>query len=209
MEHVELVDRIYLKVKQMIFDQVLEPGQKLIQEKLASELGVSRSPLLKALQRLESELLVEQIPRRGMYVKRVEIKEIRDIFQCRAVIEGLSAKLAAKNMTPQQVQMLKACFAPFLNQAHIEVSEYAKADRLFHHQIMKWSENAVILRLEILNNIHLRAYQAGLLRPPSETLPEHFAIITALEQKDGKKAETLMRQHIERSLAAIEADINK
>ena len=165
--------------------------------------------MLKALQRLESELLVEQIPRRGMYVKKVEIKEIRDIFQCRAVIEGLSAKLAAENMTPQQVQILRACFEPFLHQKDIDVAEYAKADRLFHHQIMKWSENAVILRLEILNNIHLRAYQAGLLRPPSETMPEHFAIVEALSQKNGNQAETLMRQHIERSLAAIEFDIKQ
>jgi len=71
MEHVELVDRLYLTVKQMILDQQLVPGQKLVQEKLATELGVSRSPLLKALQRLESELLVESFPRRGMYVKQL------------------------------------------------------------------------------------------------------------------------------------------
>ncbi|MEO0733057.1 MAG: GntR family transcriptional regulator, partial [Bacteroidota bacterium] len=68
MEHVELGERVYLAVKKMILDQELKPGQKLVQEKLAERLGVSRSPLLKALQRFEAELLVTSIPRRGMLV---------------------------------------------------------------------------------------------------------------------------------------------
>lgn len=205
MEHIELVDRIYLEVKQMIFDQRLKPGQKLIQEKLSSDLGVSRSPLLKALQRLESELLVEKIPRRGMYVKSMSLKEIVDIFQCRAVIEGLSARLAAVLITKEQIRELKAYFEPFAQKATIDAQAYAIADRAFHTQIMKWSGNAVVMRLEVLSNIHLRAYQAGLLRPPEETLGEHFSIIEALEKRDGSLAEALMRGHIEESLAAFRA----
>lgn len=208
MEHIELVDRIYLEVKKMIFDQRLKPGQKLIQEKLASDLGVSRSPLLKALQRLESELLVEKIPRRGMYVKSMNLKEIEDIFQCRAVIEGLSARLSARLITQEQIQELKAHFEPFAQKTLINVQEYAIADRAFHTQIMKWSGNAVVLRLEVLSNIHLRAYQAGLLRPPEETLAEHFAIIEALEKQDEALAEILMRQHIEASLVAFQEKEN-
>ena len=64
-----------------------------------------------------------------------------------------------------------------------------------------WSgvENAVILRLEVLSNIHLNAYQVGLIRPPEETLSEHFGIIEALEKGDGVLAERLMREHIEKS----------
>ena len=179
MEHVELVDRVYLKIKQMIFDQQLKPGQKLIQEKLSSELGVSRSPLLKALEKLEGELLVEKIPRRGMYVKEMTLNEIIDVFQCRAVIEGLSARLTAGNITD------------------------AEADRTFHTRIMQWSNNKAILRLEVLSNIHLKAYQTGLLRPPEDTLTEHLEIIEAIAAKNGTLAEKLMRAHIEKSIATL------
>lgn len=198
MEHLELADRLYLTVKQMILDQQLVPGQKLVQEKLATELGVSRSPLLKALQRLESELLVERIPRRGMYVKQLATSDIRDIFQCRAVIEGLSARLAAERTTPDQVAELRACFQPFA-QSTSNVEAYARADRKFHDLIMTFSGNAVVARLELLTNIHQMAFQAGLLRPPVETLPEHLAIIEAISIRNGPEAERLMRSHIEQS----------
>lgn len=199
MEHLELVDRLYLTVKGMILDQELAPGQKLVQEKLAAELGVSRSPLLKVLQRLESELLVESIPRRGMYVKQLAATEIRDVFQCRAVIEGLSARLAAERATQADIEVLRACFASFLNQKEIDLSAYGKADRHFHQLIMRYSGNAVVSRLELLTNIHLTAFQAGLLRPPAETLPEHLAIIDAISTRNGSEAERLMRGHIEQS----------
>ena len=203
MEHVELVDRVYLKIKQMIFDQQLKPGQKLIQEKLSSELGVSRSPLLKALEKLEGELLVEKIPRRGMYVKEMTLNEIIDVFQCRAVIEGLSARLTAGNITDEQVAMLRQSIQPFVDTEVIDPKAYAEADRTFHTRIMQWSNNKAILRLEVLSNIHLKAYQTGLLRPPEDTLTEHLEIIEAIAAKNGTLAEKLMRAHIEKSIATL------
>lgn len=200
MKHVELVDRVYDRVKQMIFDQDLKPGEKIRQEKLAEKLGVSRSPLQKALQRLESELLIESIPRRGVIVKEMSSKELIDVFELRAVLEGLSARLAASRLTSTQINKLKSCFEPFLNKTEIDYDDYAKADRYFHDQIMKWSGNEVVTRLEVLSNVHMNAYQAGLFRAPEETLPEHFAIIEALEKQDGNLAEKLMRNHIQLSL---------
>lgn len=195
MEHLELVDRVYNAVKQMILNQELEPGQKLVQEKLAAQLGVSRSPLLKALQRLESELLVERIARRGMYVRQLTPQEIREVFQCRAVIEGLSARLTAEAISPQMLDTLKDCFAPFADGISDDVA-YAAADRRFHQLLMAYSGNAVVQRLELLTNIHAQAFQAGLLRPPATTLPEHLAIIEAIENSDGAAAELRMRAHI-------------
>lgn len=190
----------------MIFDQDLKPGEKIRQEKLAEKLGVSRSPLQKALQRLESELLIESIPRRGVIVKMISSKELIDVFELRAVLEGLSARLAASRLTPVQIEKLKSCFEPFRNKTEIDYDEYAKADRYFHDQIMKWSGNEVVTRLEVLSNVHMNAYQAGLFRAPEETLPEHFAIIKALEKQDGNLAEKLMRKHIQLSLEKFRND---
>lgn len=203
MQHLELVDRVYQEIKQMILDQDLVPGQKLVQEKLAAQLGVSRSPLLKALQRLESELLVESIPRRGVYVKQLAPREIRDIFACRAVIEGLSARLAAERSSVSDIKLLHECFQPFVGAKEIDPVDYAKEDRKFHRLILKLSGNAVIDRLELLTNIHLVAFQVGLLRPPEETLAEHLGIIEAIGKGESAKAELLMRQHIEDSCLVV------
>ncbi|MCV9386709.1 GntR family transcriptional regulator [Reichenbachiella ulvae] len=200
MEHLELVDRIYAAVKQKIFDQELQPGQKITQEKIAAELGVSRSPLLKALQRLETEMLVESIPRRGMYVKSTNINDLIDVFECRAVLEGLSARLTARNITQQQIQTLKDCFSEFIGQKKISMEDYASADRAFHAYILEWSGNQTLSHLEMLSNIHLKAFQAGLIREPKETLTEHLSIIEALENRDQERAEKEMRKHIEQSL---------
>ncbi len=203
LHHVELVDRIYERVKQMIFDRELLPGQKLVQEKLAEQLGISRSPLLKALQRLESELLVEKLPRRGIYVKQLSRQEILDVFACRAVLEGLSARLLAARISEQQITALQRLFKSFTGQEVIDDRNYAIADRQFHSKIMEWSGNTVIPRLEMLSNIHLQAYQVGLLRPPLETLQEHFDIINAMKNGREFQSEQLMRSHIEKSMEAL------
>lgn len=205
LHHVELVDRIYASVKQMIFNQDLKPGEKILQEKIAAQLGVSRSPLLKALQRLESEMLVQSIPRRGVFVKKLAVQEIIDLFQCRSVLEGLSARLAAERATPDEVECLRSFFAPFEHQSPIDGDAYARVDREFHDAIMHIGGNQVVARLEMLSNIHHQAYQVGLLRPPEETLSEHIGIVDAIAAHDGDTAETLIRSHIDRSAQCIVA----
>ncbi|MFY0652237.1 MAG: GntR family transcriptional regulator [Cyclobacteriaceae bacterium] len=202
--HIGLVDSVYLKLKEMIFNQELAPGQKILQEKIAAQLGVSRSPLLKALQKLESEFLVENLPRRGMYVKQMTKKEVVDIFQCRGVLEGLSARLAATKITDAQIQKLEKLFSKFKEQDSIDTKEYAKCDRKFHQSILEIGGNEIVSKLELINNIHLQAFQVGLLKPPNETLGEHLGIIEALKKRDSKKCEELMKSHIESSLKAYE-----
>ena len=203
-EHIELTDRIYAQVKQMIFDQQLMPGQKILQEKLSADLGVSRTPLLKALHRLESEMLVESIPRRGLFVKKMSKQEMIDIFECRSVIEGLSARLAAQRLNAAELQKITQIFQPFAQQTgKLNVEEYAKRDREFHNTLLELSGNKVIPRLEMLSNIHLFAFQVGLVRPPEETLPEHLAIVDALQHHDAEAAEVRMRSHIEKSLESL------
>ncbi|MBN1479274.1 GntR family transcriptional regulator [candidate division KSB1 bacterium] len=204
LEHIELTDRIYSRVKKMIFDQELLPGQKLLQEKLSAQLGVSRTPLLKALHRLESEMLVESKPRRGLFVKQMSVEEIIDIFHVRAVIEGLSARLAAAHVQNEHITFLRQLFQPFRDQHPIDYTEYEKADRQFHNSIMLYSGNKIIARLEMLSNLHLQAFQAGLLRPPEETIDEHFNIIKALAAGDGQQAEQFMRNHIDKSREALQ-----
>jgi DNA-binding GntR family transcriptional regulator len=198
-EHVDLSLRVYDALKGMILSGQLAPGQKITQMKLADEIGVSRTPLLKALQMLEHELLVESVPRRGMFVKSMKPEEIIDAFDCREGLEGIAARLAAKRITDIQLRKLEKLFAPFKDQTDISVKEYGQADQQFHKMLIQFSGNHILPRIEMVGNIHIISYNRGLIRPPKETLPEHDAIIDALSAHDSDLAEQHARAHLRKS----------
>lgn len=198
-EHVDLSLRVYDALKGMILSGQLAPGQKITQMKLADEIGVSRTPLLKALQMLEHELLVESVPRRGMFVKAMKPEEIIDAFDCREGLEGIAARLTAERITDSQLRKLEKLFAPFKDQTDISVKEYGQADQQFHKMLIQFSGNHILPRIEMVGNIHIISYNRGLIRPPEETLPEHDAIIDAIAAHDSDLAEQHARAHLRKS----------
>ncbi|WP_165453879.1 GntR family transcriptional regulator [Hyunsoonleella flava] len=198
-EYTDLSQPIYKRLKEMIRNGELKQGEKIVQEKIAEELGVSRTPLMKALLALENEYLVESIPRRGMYLRVLDYKEIIDIYVCREALEGMAARVLAEKKDKSAVQKLKTCFAPFLNQSEIDEKEYAEADENFHSLLIKLTGNAPLDNIYFFSNIHDKVVGHGLVRTPQDTLEEHFNIIKAIEDGDADKAETLVRSHINKS----------
>lgn len=204
LEHVELSNRIYDRVKQMILSNELQPGEKIRQEKLALDLGVSRTPLLKALQLLETEWLVESLPRRGMVVKKMDREEIVEAFDCREGIECVATRLAAGRITDAQVAKLRKLFDPFRGKGDdVDLKAYKLADQQFHRQIIAISGNRILAKIEVLGNIHPITYREGLIRPPSVTMAEHDGILDALARRDPEAAESRMRSHIRLSRELI------
>lgn len=204
-KHIDLTSWIHEELKSQILEHKLKPGQKIIQEEVAEELGVSRTPLLKVLQMLEAEFLVESKPRRGYYVREISTKEMIDVFECREVLEGLAARLVAEKADKSDLEAIKNCFTPFIESNDpIDENEYEIADQRFHSLISQKCDNKMLSRLEMIGNMHILAYQKGLLRPPEETLPEHKEIIKALINRNGSKAELAMRKHLKRSIHSLE-----
>jgi DNA-binding GntR family transcriptional regulator len=207
-EHIDLSLRVYDSLKSMILSGKLVPGQKIVQMKLAEEIGVSRTPLLKALQTLEHELLVESIPRRGMFVKAMKPEELIDAFECREGLEGVAARLTAEKITDQQMRKLKGLFLPFKgHEQDIALKEYMQADQQFHKLLIQFSQNKVLSRIEMLGNINIICYNQGLIRPPQETLPEHFAMIDAIEKRDAESAEKYAKAHLRKSRDCVAASL--
>jgi len=196
--HTDLSQPIYEKLKEMILNQSLKPGQKIIQEKIAADLGVSRTPLNKALQMLEHEMLVESIPRRGMYVYEVSTAELIEVYYCRESLEGLAARLVALNHRNEFVEKLKKLFKPF-EKTPYNVDKYREADKQFHQLLIDNSGNSMLKKLYFFGNVHTKVVQTGLVRTPEDTLEEHKAIISAIENNDADQAEFEMRNHIARS----------
>ena len=112
-EHENLDQKAYSILKEMIIERRFLPGDKIPQEKLARELGISRTPLVNALKYLVQEKLVEAKPRRGFYVRLFTETEMVSIFELREVLEGLAARRAAKQITDHQVKQLKHFFRQF------------------------------------------------------------------------------------------------
>ncbi len=195
-EHSELSQPVYQRLKEMIVNGSLLPGQKLKQEKLAAELGVSRTPLLKALQSLEHEMLVESIPRRGMFVKEISAQEIIDVYDCREAVESMALRLAIERATDAEILKMKKIFEPFSDTDKIDVKKYQKADENFHDLIIDLSKNPVLKKMSQMSDIHKRVYQYGLVRQPEETLSEHMNIVNAVLSRDFEAADRALRNHI-------------
>ncbi|BHH81882.1 GntR family transcriptional regulator [Desulforhopalus sp. 52FAK] len=203
-----LDQQVYQVVKQMIEERKMLPGEKIPQEKLAKELGISRTPLISALKFLEHEKLVEVKPRRGFFVRLFSIEEMISIFEIREVLEGLSARRAAKYITDKDVTALRAIFEPFKESENtIDLHAYSKADKHFHTFIAEiGSREFLTTILQTLNIVSL-AYQnvasEGLIREPSKTIHDHLKIVEAICTHDPEKAEEAMRCHLRKTILQL------
>lgn len=202
-EHSDLSYPVYRQIREMILRNELKPGEKLLQEKLANQLGVSRTPLLKALRMLEHEFLTESIPRRGMFVKKLSVGEMKEIYEVREAFECMAIKLAARIITPAQLGKLKKLWKPFTGKTMIDPDAYRNADDAFHALLFDFSGNNTLKKAYNLTFVHTRIVQMGLMRLPAETLSEHLEMIDALEKKDPERAARVMSSHITNSKAHI------
>lgn len=198
----ELSKQAYKQVKQMIVSKKLVPGQKIVQEQLADRLGISRTPLRTALQMLEAESLIESIPRRGVVVRQFSNAEIIEIYDCRIALEGTAIRLFVERATQPMIDRLHATLVSFEKGVN-DPRYYQKADSEFHDMIIKNCGNGFLYDLFQKGNLLLCIDMIGLVRPPEETLPEHKAIVSAIDMKDAALAEKLIKQHLERSKQLI------
>lgn len=211
-QYENLDQKVYQIVKQMIENRQLPPGKKIPQEKLAKDLGISRTPLVSALKFLEHEKLIESQPRRGYYVRLFTIEEMISIFEIREVLEGLAARRAAKAITETEAKELRNIFKPFLAVDDItDFQAYSRADRQFHNFIAEIASREFLTSILQTFNIISLAYQyptrEGLIRVPNETLQDHMKIANAICNHDADLAERLMREHLRKAIAELQRTV--
>lgn len=208
-DYENLDQKVYSIVKQLIEDRKLLPGEKIHQEKLAQELGISRTPLIAALKFLEHEKLVEVKPRRGFFVRLFSIEEMISIFEIRELLEGLSARRAARCITAQQTQKMREIFKDFAGINNIvDYSAYARADKQFHTFVAEIGSREFLTTILQTLNIVTLTYQMvdseGLIREPNITINEHLQIIDAICSHNAKQAEELMRRHLQQTIVTLQ-----
>jgi DNA-binding GntR family transcriptional regulator len=180
----------------------MEPGAWIDELKLATEYGISRTPLREAIKVLAAEGLVTMKMRRGAYVTEVNAKDLRDVFHLMAVLEADAAGTVASTATAEQLQALEAL--------HLSLERAAK-DRKDHIRFFTINEAFHVKLLEVANNRWREQMVADLRKVMKlnraqsllktgrieESLAEHAAIMAALTSRDAAAAQAAMRAHIE------------
>jgi GntR family transcriptional regulator, vanillate catabolism transcriptional regulator len=199
-----LDDDAYLKIRAMIADGTLKPGDRIVPEQLARDMGISRTPLLGALKRLFQERIVEWRSRRGVFVRRLSPRELAQIFEVREVLEGLAARRAAENVSRSEVDSLADLFKDIqADETPAMRRIYLQRDYQFHARVLELAANPTLTAgLESLN-ILVSAFAAGLIRSIREGIEEHTEIFAALRARDANAAEAAMRKHIRRSVERL------
>lgn len=192
-----LSQRVYDGLKKMIVSGDLIPGNRLNQKELADKLGVSRTPLLAAFNKLIQENLLESTPNRGVYVKQLSLMEIADLYDIRLQLEPLGAQKAAEHVDDQMIQELSKILNEYEEAVkNDDVLRIIQLDALFHSSIMKFSKNSFLYNMVVNFDIIMVSNRIGLLNEHHKSLEEHKALLEAISDGNTEKAKTIMYNHI-------------
>jgi DNA-binding GntR family transcriptional regulator len=197
------VDRAYLAIRRRILDNHWPPGFQALENALAGELEMSRTPVREALIRLQNEGLVEVIPRHGMRVLPVSPSDMAEIYEILTSLESLAAELAARRK-PGAAELAPLEKASRDMEAALKrdgLEAWAEADERFHRHLVELCGNRLLAAL--VYNVWDRAHRARMftlrLRPtPVNSTLEHRAVVKAIRAGDAAKAALLHRKHRER-----------
>lgn len=197
-KHPALHDLVYRELKQAILRGELRPGDRLIEDRLAADLGVSRNPVREAIRALSSEGLVEVASRRGAQVVRRDSRDAGEAIEVRALLEAHNARLAARHGNPQVLK--RAVTVLEKGQAVLQSGKLAGLVELnaqFHAALAEAGNNRLLG--ELLST--LRARSALFFSPDAphrqeRNWVEHAAILNAIVAGDENLAAELAMQHI-------------
>jgi DNA-binding GntR family transcriptional regulator len=195
-------DRAYTALKDVILglDIYDRPGEvRLDERRLASDLGISRTPVREAMAQLEREGFVRSVPRRGIYVVRKTKAEVIELITAWAALESMAARLITQNAPDQEIAKLRAMFATFENgHLHAKLDEYSEVNIEFHQTIIRMSSNRVLIDLAANLFAHMRMIRRktiGESDRADRSIRDHMNIIQAIELRDTGRAEALVRDH--------------
>ncbi len=198
---VNLSNLAYRSISEMIRDRRLRGGDVIVEQRLAEALGISRTPLREALQRLEGEGLVRKTANRSFVVRLVDLTEYLQSLKVREILEGEAAALAVGRIPPQTLRAVRAEILELEAATSYHTDAHWLSDDNLHGLFIDHCGNDVmadmIRSLRVTTRLFEIARLSDRLGPDSR---EHLAIVDALESGDAKAAKKATQTHI-RSLA--------
>jgi DNA-binding GntR family transcriptional regulator len=198
-----LTSETHKRLRAEIIRGSIRPNERLIAADLAERLNISRTPVREALQLLEAEGLVVAL-RRGYMVREHTSEEIREIYEIRAALEGMAARLATARASDDAVTGIAAIKAHDDTLASADPVRLVDLNTQFHAAIVAACSNERLGRLNRRNSEHFFNYRIAALYSEEEALAAvrgHARILAALRDRDGDAAERAAREHVEEALA--------
>lgn len=196
----------YEYIRNKIITKTMFPGNRVIEEDVVHELGVSRTSIRSAMQRLQYEGFLEIIPNKGAYVAKPTVEDIRHAYYTRTVLEINAVQLAVDGMTAEGLdRMERNLEAQKGLESRFNIAEYAALNRAFHWEIAEATGNPYFKKYlnELLNksNIYLIFYDNSTNN--ARGLAKHWAIMDAIQRKDKAGAVAAIRDDMDYALEAI------
>jgi DNA-binding GntR family transcriptional regulator len=205
--HPPLRDVVAAEMRRLILDGTLAPGERLIEDRLAEQLGVSRNPIREAIRVLDAEGFLDVTARRGSFVATLSAKQAADLFEVRLVLEPLGARLAAQASSPEHLKRMKA----LLKEAQTAPDQHGLDDLSelhteLHSLVFEMTGNAYLIAIAIpmVKRGQWLLRQSSPLRTPS-AWAEHHGLIAAIEAGDPDLAEAEARHHV----LSVRSDLRK
>ncbi len=199
--------RVFNKIREDILSGKYNQNEELKENTIATELGVSRTPVREALRQLELEGLVNIIPNKGAYVTGISEKDINDIYIIRSYLEGLCAKWACEHITQKQIEELEEII--YLSEFHAKKEHHQQVvelDNKFHETIYAASNSKILDH--VLSDFHHYVQRIRKITLASDdramnSNKEHTAILNAIKKRNGAEAEKLAHEHIMNTIQNI------
>lgn len=199
--------RVFNRIREDILSGKYKQNEELKEISIGNELGVSRTPVREALRQLELEGLVNIVPNKGAYVTGISTKDINDIYVVRSYLEGLCARWACENITKEQIEALEEVI--YLSDFHAgrdNHEQIVELDNKFHELLYKASGSKILSH--VLSDYHhyvqrVRKITLSSMERAAESNKEHTAILNAIKNRDGDKAEALANEHMMNTIQNI------
>lgn len=198
-EPASLADRAYHALREMIVSLELRPGAVIDEPGLMERLGIGRTPTREALRRLAQERLVEVFPRRGMFVTRVEIRDLASVTEVRSILESRAARLAAERATDDDRAALDSLLDELEARADLDTARLMALDERIHRQVYSSAHNPFLeSTLEEYYVLALRIWYLALdrTRELKQAVLGHRELLEAIRDGDADTAEETMRRHV-------------
>jgi DNA-binding GntR family transcriptional regulator len=201
--HNELADRL----RHMIVEGELAPGEKLAEKELCLQFGVSRTPLREAMKVLATEGLVLLTPNRGCAVAKLTLADLDEAFPIMGALEALSGELACLHITDAELARIRDLHERMVRKYEAgALSDYFKLNEQIHQLILSAARNPTLsqMQLSLSGRVRRARYMAN-MSPARWTraVAEHEKILEALSARDGKRLAVLLKEHLANKLQTV------
>ncbi len=205
--HDELVDRL----RHMIVEGDLKPGEKLSEKELSETFGVSRTPLREALKVLGKEGLVSLVPNRGATVSKLTLEDLEEAFPIMGALESVSGELACANITDEEITKLEKLHNDMVEKyKSSDLSNYFKLNEAIHQLILDAARNPTLREMQrsLSGRIRRARYMANMSAERwARAVAEHEKILEAVKERDGEKLGAILKLHLANKLQSVRAEL--